>query len=742
MEPLRARNRPSGRRGHSAAAWCRATVVVACLTALPGAATAGPAAVVGPTQTWVTDGDVLAIATLGGVTYVGGDFALVGRSTGAWAEVNSSGGVRPIRAVVSGSVAEAVADGRGGWFLRGDIAAVGGAAVGKTEVVHLRSGGRLDSGWSLRTDGEIYAMARVRDRLYVGGAFARIDGAGRANLAAVDVQSGALLDWGPRVAGPPKGDPAEVYAIAPTPDGSAIYFGGFFERVDGARRRSLAAVRTDGTLLPFNPGAEYADSGDEESGAASVSVLSMDPRGRVLYAAGDFDDLAGAEREGLGAVDARTGRVRPWNPDCDGDVWAIEIAPAGSPVYVAGEFASIGGKSRRGLAAVDARRGTATLWDPGIGGAVHTIALDARRKTVVAGGEFESVGDVDRANLAVVDTRTGVATPWDVPVIGTVDVVEPAGAGGMVVGGDLESVGALRREGLAALAADGSSVTDWRPPMRGVVRTLASDPRRGRVYVGGRFSLGDSRAQRSLATLEIESGAVTAWGPTINSGVFAIAPGDGETVYVGGAFTTVDGKARRRIAALRAEDGSLLPWNVGASAVVRTLGWTGEELWVGGQFTSVGGEQRRGVASVEIATARTTGWDAGANGNVDSLRVIGESVYVAGPFTAIGGRSRKHLAALDAADGAATRWDPAPDDVVRALAVAPDGAQLIAAGDFERIAGGRRDVASFDLTTGFVTDWRPVAPFSGLAVAVGEAGWVFVGGEGALVVFHWPPPVL
>jgi hypothetical protein len=118
-----------------------------------------------------------------------------------------------------------------------------------------------------------------------------------------------------------------------------------------------------------------------------------------VYVAGFFDVLGGQARTGLGSVDARTGRARRWNPDCDGEVAAVVVGPAGSPVYVAGEFASIGGKSRRGLAAVDAKLGTATLWDPGVGGAVHAIALDSTRRLVYAGGSFEAVGDLDRTNL-------------------------------------------------------------------------------------------------------------------------------------------------------------------------------------------------------------------------------------------------------------------------------------------------------------------------------------------------------
>ena len=622
--------------------------VAAALVLLPLGAEARVDAVAGPLQSWVTDGDVLAVASAGGSTYVGGDFTLIGRSTGSWAEVSGAGTVGPVRAVVTGAVEDAESDGRGGWFLLGEISAVGGVEVPERQVVHVLPSGRLDPNWGLRSDGAVYALARVVNTLYLGGSFSRFAGVRRDGLAAVDARSGSILDWKPRVSGRTKDDSAEVYTITPTRDG-VVYVGGDFGRVDGKLRRSLAAITSDGKLLPFDPGTSFADS---DEGTASVYVVAVEPRGHTVYVAGYFDVLGGLARPGLGSVDARTGRARRWNPDCDGDVAAVVVGPAGSPVYVAGEFASIGGKSRRGLAALDAKLGTATLWDPGIGGSVHAIALDSTRRVVYAGGSFETVGDLDRTNLAAVDTRTGAATPWDVPTVGEVDVVVRTARGSVAVGGDFVSVGAARRTGLASLTADASAVTDWLPAVRGIVRALATDGRHGRLYVGGRFTVGETRTQRSLATVELTSRALAPWGPNVNSGVWAIAPSlDGETVYLGGAFTTVDGKARRRLAALGSSDGSLLPWASGASAVVRSLSLDAEVLWVGGQFTTIGGEPRRGVASVELATGRATGWDAAANGNVEAVVTVGEVVYVAGPFTAIGGRSRKHLAALDAADG-------------------------------------------------------------------------------------------
>ena len=74
---------------------------------------------------------------------------------------------------------------------------------------------------------------------------------------------------------------------------------------------------------------------------------------------------------------------------------------------------------------------------------------------------------------------------------------------------------------------------------------------------------------------------------------------------------------------------------------------------------------------------------------------------------------------------------------VRALAVSPDGARLVAAGDFTKIAGGRRDLGEFDLTSGFLTDWSPDAPFNGAALAYSQDGaLVYAGGDNMFAVYR------
>ena len=149
-----------------------------------------------PQQVWVTDGTVSALTATSRGVFAGGDFSLIGPETGTWVQASAAGGVLPVAAQVEGQVRAAVADGRGGWYLAG-ISSVGGVA--RQGLVHLLSTGRLDKRWKPRVKGSVSALARIRSTLYLGGDFTRFAGKTRLRLAAVDVKTGALKRWGPRV---------------------------------------------------------------------------------------------------------------------------------------------------------------------------------------------------------------------------------------------------------------------------------------------------------------------------------------------------------------------------------------------------------------------------------------------------------------------------------------------------------------------------------------------------------------
>ena len=240
----------------------------------------------------------------------------------------------------------------------------------------------------------------------------------------------------------------------------------------------------------------------------------------------------------------------------------------------------------------------------------------------------------------------------------------------------------------------------------------------------------------------------------VDGSVMALAA-TSSALYVGGDFTAigpptgawVSVDATGAVAPVRAEiydsvsdavsDGAggwFIQGEIASVGGVDHSGFT--HLKPNGRFGTIGGETRRGVAALDPLTGKATGWDAGGNGNVFTLALAGDAIYVGGRFTSIGGSSRKSIAALDIGDGSALRWDVSPDDDVDVIGIVPDGTEMIVGGDFTKIAGGRRDLAAFDLSTGFLTDWRPIAPFTALALAFGQgAATLFVGGDSELLVF-------
>ena len=260
--------------------------------------------------------------------------------------------------------------------------------------------------------GKVLAVAEAGDRVFLAGEFTGLMPPGastnkarqdptpivpRRYLAALDVKTGALLDWDARVDGP-------VMALAVSPDGKRLYLGGTFRRVGSVAQARLAAVdvatgAVDPTFRPPSP-------------SAYVRALAL--AGDKLFVGGAFVAVGTEPRSQLVAVDATTGALQDdWIPPDNtgghftghtgaaatddgshGHVHDLKVTRDGSMLLVGGSFLDWDG--HKGLMVLDTETAQPTTWQPVLDQGRPVYGLDvfpADGKTifVAAGGSGGTV---------------------------------------------------------------------------------------------------------------------------------------------------------------------------------------------------------------------------------------------------------------------------------------------------------------------------------------------------------------
>lgn len=181
----------------------------------------------------------------------------------------------------------------------------------------------------------------------------------------------------------------------------------------------------------------------------------------------------------------------------------------------------------------------------------------------------------------------------------------------------------------------------------------------GTVIVGGEFSAAKEAGaffgmrRHNLLAFDADTGEINwAFSPQVDGAVHALAPGPHGTVFVGGSFSHVNGAPQH------------------------------------------------GLAQLDVSTGRAVGTFAATSldsGQVNALAADGNWLYVGGRFTGIDGVERKALARLDLRTGSVDRTfdlqlaEPRRGALsVQAMALSPDGSQLVIDGTFTRASGKRR----------------------------------------------------
>ncbi len=341
------------------------------------------------------------------------------------------------------------------------------------------------------------------------------------------------------------GTNGRVYAILPL--GDRVYVGGSFTAAvspSGATvsRRNLLALKT---------GTGELDTDFRPDPSGEVEALAASGTGGVIYAGGSFRTIGGLSRKNLAAVDTVTGRgVSGWRADTNAKV--IALAFGNGRLYAGGAFTSVtdssGTRSRVNVAAVAAGTGAIDgTWAPRVVGEdpVRTMALSTDGGRLFFGGDFTEVNGAGRRHLAAVNAVTGALDTTfvakELPVVFglTVDSVRVyvalGGSGGEVQGLDVKT-GAKR----------------WAVHGNGNFQSVAVHG--DLVYVGGHYGGASGfggKARNKLAAVNAATGAVSDFAPNVNSplGVFEVAADAGH-VYIGGDFTAVSGEKQPHFAQL------------------------------------------------------------------------------------------------------------------------------------------------------------------------------------------------
>jgi hypothetical protein len=348
------------------------------------------------------DGVTLALATAGNTVYAAGEFTSMGNwepRAGLAALDATTGQALPWSPALDIPYDVTLVTDGDRIYAAGQFTAVYGQPRGHLAAFDGATGALL--AWNPWTSGvtpidaRFVRMTTIGTTLYVAAPVDSINGIPRHGLFALDGHTGALLPWDPK----PRRYSASGRVKAMSPFGGTLFVAGDFDTIGGAPHRWVAQVdATTGLSTPWTPdpvvlgslrffdahsilsngpstfvGGWFYDLFDHWGLLAfdgSGNMLDWAPglkpeydalivgeqpaanafalRGNTLFLGGRFDTIAAEPRTNLGAIDAATGAVLPWNPDMRGGfthpfdvVYALTLTD--DRLYVGGRFTRLGG---------------------------------------------------------------------------------------------------------------------------------------------------------------------------------------------------------------------------------------------------------------------------------------------------------------------------------------------------------------------------------------------------------------
>ena len=328
-----------------------------------------------------------------------------------------------------------IVEANGRYYIGGNFQNAAGEPQPYLAAIEVATG-RLDHSFRPEVNGEVLSLAISPDgsSLYVGGRFSKINNSFTLRLAKLDAITGEVdTNFDP--------DPSAAVSTIIT-DGPNVWVGGTFLTIGGVAQANLAKLDTSGVVdTSFDP-------------VINGQVLDLERFGSRLYFSGNFETVDGDAHGSIAAVDALTGDLDPWAPQSDFKVYDLSLKTDGTLIYSAGA-----GSLRKGgnsLIAWDTTTGE-QVWRRVNAGDFQTVVATDELVYIGTHGNFVFIdnegpffeGDdnpnaVRRDKLAAFDPVTGALDAWNPGASSTWGVwTLGLGPSGLLVGGDFNTIGGV-----------------------------------------------------------------------------------------------------------------------------------------------------------------------------------------------------------------------------------------------------------------------------------------------------------
>ncbi|KAB2916455.1 MAG: PQQ-binding-like beta-propeller repeat protein [Bacteroidetes bacterium] len=609
-------------------------------------------------------------------------------------------------------------------IVAGGFTAIGGQNRKYLAQVSLSNGSATS--WTPDPIESIHALCVWNNMLYVGGAFRYVYATNFNRLVSYDLSTG-MLD---RVAILGLSD--DVYDIAVKDN--KIYVCGKFLRSNFNTIRNGIAVfdPTTYALLPWNANLSH-----------NAAVSSMSFVDSSLIIGGFFDSVGSNKVRCVASVNAYTAQYDFFSKNITAHEygadfpWVYKVIVGNGKIAIGGSFTTVGGAPRNSAYSVDLKQNKLLDWHPlnvksqielsgnrayllkGFSGGTSDVFTEVDISTGKETGWTEVLSSsittfyVNKDKLIVAEyagklkafdipSKT-LLTSWNPQVSGT--VYNMLGVGDtLFLCGKFGFVGGVSRRSIASININTTAVTNFSPPLiNDIVSEIAMHG--DTLYFAGSFNKVNGNTKNYLAAINIKTNAIVDWGTDVLDKAFTVADSK-KGVYVGGLFTAIGGYKRTKLAAINTKTGAVLPLRPYINKYgLSSIAVNDSFLYISGSFDTVAGEKRTCFASLNFNSGKLESLNLLFDGTVTSLHKIGNSLFMGGGFTTINGISRKSLAELNLSSGSLTSFNVSFSNYINAITSFNN--TLYVGGRFTTVAGQTRNcIAALNLNTKALTGWN------------------------------------